>query len=99
MKQLVSSLEWDTRNTAAQDGELDSALAQRLDALEQKLLADHCCQKPYFYNDNLRYKSQFQLLLLEAAHLKLVVQKPRATAGAGVREGQQKRLRSSCCRS
>ena len=67
MKQLASSLVWDIRNAAAQDGELDSALAQRLDALEQKLLADHCCQKPDFYNDNLRYKSQFQLLLREAA--------------------------------
>lgn len=67
MKQLASSLVWDIRNTAAQDGELDSALAQRLDALEAKLLADHCCQKPDFYNDNLRYKSQFQLLLREAA--------------------------------
>ena len=67
MKQLVSSLVWDIRNAAAQDGELDSALAQRLDALEQKLLADHCRQEPEFYNDNLRYKSQFQLLLREAA--------------------------------
>lgn len=67
MKQLASSLVWDIRNTAAQDGELDSALAQRLDALEAKLLADHCCQKPDFYNDNMRYKSQFQLLLREAA--------------------------------
>ena len=67
MKQLASSLVWDIRNAAAQDGELDSALAQRLDALEQKLLADHCRQEPEFYNDNLRYKSQFQLLLREAA--------------------------------
>ena len=67
MKQLASSLVWDIRNAAAQDGELDSALAQRLDALEQKLLADHCQQKPEFYNDNIRYKSQFQLLLREAA--------------------------------
>ena len=67
MKQLASSLVWDIRNTAAQDGELDSALAQRLDALEQKLLAAHCQQKPEFYNDNIRYKSQFQLLLREAA--------------------------------
>ena len=67
MKQLASSLVWDIRNAAAQDGELDSALAQRLDALEQKLLAAHCQQKPEFYNDNLRYKSQFQLLLREAA--------------------------------
>ena len=67
MKQLASSLVWDIRNTAAQDGELDSALAQRLDALEAKLLADHCRQEPEFYNDNLRYKSQFQLLLREAA--------------------------------
>jgi hypothetical protein len=67
MKQLASSLVWDIRNTAAQDGELDSALAQRLDALEAKLLADHCQQAPEYYNDNLRYKSQFQLLLREAA--------------------------------
>ena len=67
MKQLASSLVWDIRNTAAQDGELDSALAQRLDALEQKLLAGHCQQEPGYYNDNLRYKSQFQLLLREAA--------------------------------
>ena len=67
MKQLASSLVWDIRNAAAQDGKLDSALAQRLDALEQKLLADHCRQEPEFYNDNLRYKSQFQLLLREAA--------------------------------
>jgi hypothetical protein len=67
MKQLASSLVWDIRNTAAQDGELDSALAQRLDALEAKLLAAHCQQAPEYYNDNLRYKSQFQLLLREAA--------------------------------
>ena len=67
MKQLASSLVWDIRNAAAQDGELDSALAQRLDALEAKLLADHCQQAPEYYNDNLRYKSQFQLLLREAA--------------------------------
>ena len=67
MKQLASSLVWDIRNAAAQDGKLDSALAQRLDALEQKLLAAHCQQKPEFYNDNIRYKSQFQLLLREAA--------------------------------
>jgi hypothetical protein len=67
MKQLASSLVWDIRNTAAQDGELDSALAQRLDALEAKLLAAHCQQAPDYYNDNLRYKSQFQLLLREAA--------------------------------
>ena len=67
MKQLASSLVWDIRNAAAQDGELDSALAQRLDALEAKLLAAHCQQAPEYYNDNLRYKSQFQLLLREAA--------------------------------
>jgi hypothetical protein len=67
MKQLASSLVWDIRNAAAQDGELDSALAQRLDALEQKLLAEHCHQEPEFYNDNIRYKSQFQLLLRDAA--------------------------------
>ena len=67
MKQLASSLVWDIRNTAAQDGELDSALAQRLDALEAKLLAAHCQQAPEYYNDNLRYKSQFQQLLREAA--------------------------------
>lgn len=67
MKQLASSLVWDIRNTAAQDGELDSALAQRLDALEAKLLVAHCQQAPEYYNDNLRYKSQFQLLLREAA--------------------------------
>ena len=67
MKQLASSLVWDIRNAAAQDGELDSALAQRLDALEQKLLADHCQYEPEFYNDNARYKFQFQLLLREAA--------------------------------
>ena len=67
MKQLASSLVWDIRNAAAQDGELDSALAQRLDALEAKLLAAHCQQAPEYYNDNLRYKSQFQQLLREAA--------------------------------
>jgi hypothetical protein len=67
MKQLASSLVWDIRNAAAQDGELDSALAQRLDALEANLLAAHCQQAPEYYNDNLRYKSQFQLLLREAA--------------------------------
>ena len=67
MKQLASSLVWDIRNTAAQDGKLDSALAQRLDALEAKLLAAHCQQAPEYYNDNLRYKSQFQQLLREAA--------------------------------
>ena len=67
MKQLASSLVWDIRNMAAQDGELDSALAQRLDALEAKLLAAHCQQAPEYYNDNLRYKSQFQQLLREAA--------------------------------
>ena len=67
MKQLASSLVWDIRNTAAQDGEVDSALAQRLDALEAKLLVAHCQQAPEYYNDNLRYKSQFQLLLREAA--------------------------------
>ena len=67
MKQLASSLVWDIRNAAAQDGELDSALAQRLDALEAKLLAAHCQQAPEYYNDNLRYKSQFQQLLRESA--------------------------------
>ena len=67
MKQLASSLVWDIRNAAAQDGKLDSALAQRLDALEQKLLAEHCHHEPEFYNENLRYKGQFQLLLREAA--------------------------------
>ena len=67
MKQLASSLVWDIRNAAAQDGKLDSALAQRLDALEQKLLADHCQYEPEFYNDNARYKFQFQQLLREAA--------------------------------
>ena len=67
MKQLASSLVWDIRNAAAQDGELDSALAQRLDALEQKLLADHCQYEPEFYNDNARYKSEFKQLLREAA--------------------------------
>ena len=67
MKQLASSLVWDIRNAAAQDGKLDSALAQRLDALEQKLLADHCHREHEFYNNNLRYKIQFKLLLREAA--------------------------------
>ena len=67
MKQLASSLVWDIRNAAAQDGKLDSALAQRLDALEQKLLADHCQYEPEFYNDNARYKSEFKQLLREAA--------------------------------
>ena len=67
MKQLASSLVWDMRNAAAQDGQLDSELAERLDALEEKLLADHCRQEPGFYNDNVRYKGQFHLLLREAA--------------------------------
>ena len=66
MKALASSLVWDMRNAAAQDGQLDSALAQRLDALEEKLLADHCQQEPGFYNDNVRYKGEFLLLLKEA---------------------------------
>jgi len=65
MKQLASSLVWDIRNAAAQDGQLDSALAQRLDALEEKLIADHCHQEPGFYNDNVRYKGQFQRLIKE----------------------------------
>ena len=76
MKQLASSLVWDIRNAAAQDGQLDSALAPRLDALEEKLLADHCQQEPGFYNDNVRYKGQFQLLLKEAT-----------AAGEQVRDG------------
>ena len=66
MKALASSLVWDMRNAAAQDGQLDSALAQRLDALEKKLLAGHCQQEPGFYNDNVRYKGEFLLLLKEA---------------------------------
>jgi soluble cytochrome b562 len=44
MKQLASSLTWDIRNAAAQEGQLDSVLAQRLDPLKQKLLAEHCRQ-------------------------------------------------------
>ena len=76
MKQLASSLVWDMRNAAAQDGQLDSALAQRLDALEEKLLADHCQQEPGFYNDNVRYKGQFLLLIKEAT-----------AAGEQVRDG------------
>ena len=77
MKQLGSSLVWDIRNAAAQDGQLDSAIAQRLDALEEKLLADHCHQEPGFYNDNVRYKGQFQRLLL----------KEGTDAGEQVRDG------------
>jgi hypothetical protein len=100
MKQLASSLVWDIRNAAAQDGKLDSALAQRLDAIEQKLLADHCQQEPDYYNDNLRYKSQFQQLLREAATAReqvldstsflsrsLAQQQQQAQAQASVQDG------------
>ena len=47
--------------------EIDAIRNRRLDALEAKLLAAHCQQAPEYYNDNLRYKSQFQQLLREAA--------------------------------
>ena len=66
MKQLASSLTWDCRNEAAREGALDSELAMRLEALEAKLLADHCGQDAGWYNDNFKYKDAFQNLVREA---------------------------------
>lgn len=66
MKQLASSLTWDCRNEAAREGALDSELAMRLNALEVKLVADHCGQDAEWYNDNFKYKDAFQTLVREA---------------------------------
>ena len=104
MKQLASSLVWDIRNAAAQDGELDSALAQRLDALEQKLLADHCHYVPEFYNDNARYKSEFKQLLREAATAREQVRDSSSLLSRSLAQQQQQAQASvqgdsnvSCC--
>ena len=65
LKQLTSSLIWDIRNEASKDGKLDGGLVHRLDALEGKLVDDHCSQSPEFYNDDIKYKAAFQGLLRE----------------------------------
>merc|ERR1719352_1341097 len=66
MKHLARSVAWDLRNEAVRDGKLDSLLAQRLDALEGKLVADHSAQAPEWYNDNLKYKTCVPQLLKDA---------------------------------
>jgi hypothetical protein len=56
LKQLTSTLLWDLRN----DNKLTPALDQRVDQLEQKLLAKYCTQEAGWYSDNLQYKQAFQ---------------------------------------
>lgn len=50
------------------DGQLDSELAQRLDALEVKLVAEYSGQEPLWYNDNTKYQERFTSLLREGPH-------------------------------
>ena len=66
MKHWARSVAWDLRNEAVRDGKMDSLLAQRLDALEGKLVADHSAQAPEWYNDNLKYKTCVPQLLKDA---------------------------------
>ena len=61
LKQLTSTLLWDLRN----DKKLTPALDQRVDRLEQKLLAKYCTQEAGWYSDNLQYKQAFQGLARE----------------------------------
>ena len=67
MRQLVSGLVWDMRNEVT--GRItadDSELPQRLDALEKKLVADHCSHAPEWYNDNIKFKGAFKGLHTDA---------------------------------
>ena len=66
VKQMSSSLVWEVRNQAAREGRLDSELAERLDALERKLVADNCSQHPAWYNDSGKYKSALLSLFSDA---------------------------------
>jgi hypothetical protein len=61
LKQLTSTLLWDLRN----DNKLTPALDQRVDQLEQKLLAKYCTQEAGWYSDNLQYMQAFQGLARE----------------------------------
>ncbi len=65
LEQLTSTLLWDLRNEAGRDKKLTPALDQRVDQLEQKLLAKYCTQEAGFYADNLKYKQAFQGLARE----------------------------------
>jgi hypothetical protein len=60
LKQLTSTLLWDLRNEAGRDNKLTPALDQRVDQLEQKLLAKYCTQEAGWYSENLQYKQAFQ---------------------------------------
>lgn len=67
MKQLASDVTWDLRNKAA--GMMtthDSELRQRFDALQARLVADHCSHEPEWYNDNVKFKGAFKGLLQDA---------------------------------
>ena len=65
LKQLTSTLVWDLRNEAGRDYKLTPALDQRLDKLEQKLLAKYCTHEAGWYSENLQYKQAFQGLARE----------------------------------
>ena len=65
-KHLASSLAWDLRNEAVRDGKWESELAQRLDALEVKLISDHSSQAAEWYNDNAKYRGSVRALFKDA---------------------------------
>ena len=67
LQQLASGFVWNVRNQAAMEKRRDDdELAARLDALQDKLIADHCKQDPEWYNDNAKYKGAFLNLMRDA---------------------------------
>ena len=65
LQHLARSLTWDLRNEQALTGKLDDKVAQELDELESKLLANHCRHDWDWYNDLVKYKGAFHELVRE----------------------------------
>lgn len=64
LKECARSLVADLRNSVILEGKTTSELTLRFDRLEKKLVTDCCGQTAVWYNDNVKYKGVFQVLLL-----------------------------------
>ena len=66
LKQLSSGLVWNMRNQAESENRHDDQLPARLNALDKRLIAEHCNQDSAWYNDIVKYKSAFVNLMRDA---------------------------------
>ena len=84
LRQLTSSLMWDLRTEADRDMVFTPALVQRINQLENCLLAKYGKSEPGWYNENLKYKQAFQGLVHEATEAKKTIRDASSPLSKGL---------------